>query len=141
MNTVVKSEKDRQYCVEHLQKLDLKHEYEVTIKRKIVRRTISQNKMLWLWYGCIIEETGNYHLTPEDLHEIFLQKYAPRKTKEFMGKEEVIIVRSSEMDKLEFARFIRDIEHDPASEGIILLYPEDDNFTKFRESYSRYIRG
>jgi len=140
MNTTIKAEKDRTFCIEHLKKLDLKHEYEVSIKRKIARRTISQNKMLWLWYGCIIEETGNRHLTPEDLHDYFLEKYAPRRCKNFFGEEAAVIVRSSKMDKIDFMKFLQDIQHDPASVGIILLYPEDESFLEFRESYSKYIR-
>ena len=51
-------------------------EYELTIKKKVKKRTLDQNSLMWMWYKCIEDETG----TPsQDIHDYYCKKFLRRK--------------------------------------------------------------
>jgi len=101
-------------------------------------RTLDQNKYYWLLLTCL-EVDGNTGYSKNDLHEVFLIKFAPKKeieVEEFM----LLPKRSKEMDTKEFTNYIEEIiQFSLHFFNIKLPRPEDKEFEKFKEHYSNFI--
>jgi len=86
-------------------------------------RTIEQNNTLWMWYEVIGKELG-YHKS--ELHEIFLDMYAPVKTiRDLQGKPLQKRVRSSEMNVKQMSEYMDQIQQFAAENSIILPQPDE----------------
>jgi hypothetical protein len=90
----------RQYCKENIGKI-------LRIEPEINTRSMSQNKLYWLYLEVIERETGN---NANDLHELFKRKFLPAKfiKVRIKGKETEIKIPSSttELNKLEFVDYM-----------------------------------
>lgn len=60
MKLTISSVEDMQALVEKLSSLpfDRRQIYKVSYERKIRKRSLSQNRLYWLWLACIADETG-----------------------------------------------------------------------------------
>lgn len=83
---------------------------ELVIKQEKKTRSIKQNALLWSYYGLIITESGNYHITPQELHDAFKIKFLPPRLIDFRGDELLIPSSSTELSTGEFTDFISQIE-------------------------------
>jgi len=107
-------------------------EYSLSIKKKTKQRTISQNKLLWLWLNCIAQELG---YTAQDMHDYFCTKYL---SKEVYGA--IIVVGTKDLTTLQFKQFLDNIKIFAATElGITLPDPEDLYFQSFLVRYEEYL--
>ena len=107
-------------------------EYSLLIKKKTKQRTISQNKLLWLWLNCIAQELG---YTAQDMHDYFCTKYL---SKEVYGA--IIVVGTKDLTTLQFKQFLDNIKIFAATElGITLPDPEDLYFQSFLVRYEEYL--
>ena len=107
-------------------------EYSLSIKKKTKQRTISQNKLLWLWLNCIAQELG---YTAQDMHDYFCTKYL---SKEVYGA--IIVVGTKDLTTLQFKQFLDNIKVFAATElGITLPDPEDLYFQSFLVRYEDLI--
>jgi hypothetical protein len=111
-------------------------EYELILKKKTKKRSIAQNRLLWLWFACISDETGN---TSADVHDYYCNKFLSRVVK--IGSDEMVIGGStSKLTSTCFAKFLNDIQADAASElGITLPVPSDLYFSDFEARYQAYM--
>lgn|SRR3990167_767491 len=89
---------------------DFKTENEgkyIKITKPKENRTLSQNNLYWLYLEVIGRETGN---DAEELHELFKQKFLPRKTVIVQGKKsahEVVMIKSTtKLSKVEFGDYM-----------------------------------
>lgn len=69
-------------------------------------RSLSQNSLLWFYYGIIEQETGN---DANELHEYFKRAFLPPKFITVMGKELKIPKSTTELTKAEFGEFLERI--------------------------------
>jgi len=108
--------------------------YTMTIKRRVTKRTLAQNDLMWLWFTCIEVETG----TPkEDVHDVYCYKFL----RKFVGMGDTSCPAVGETKHLsteEMSLFLQKVQADAASElGIMLPNPEDRRFEAFLNQYNR----
>lgn len=107
-------------------------EYVMTIKRKAVKRSLSQNALMWLWYACIEDETGQDR---NDIHAHYCYKYLSRPI-EWNGQCEIVAGGTSNLTTEQMTDFLNKVQADAATEfGITLPQPEDRAFEAF---FARY---
>jgi len=111
-------------------------EYRLLLEKNTKRRTVDQNRLLWLWLTCIGEETGN---TPQELHDIYCAKFLA-KTAQFREETVWVVPGTSGLNTAEFGAFLDRIQaHAQTELGITLPGPDDATFSDFSTFYSRRI--
>ena len=107
-------------------------EYVLTVKRKAVRRSLSQNALMWMWYACIEDETGQDR---NDIHAHYCYKFLARPI-EWNGQCEIVAGGTSSLSTEQMTEFLNKVQTDAATEfGITLPCPEDRAFDAF---FARY---
>lgn len=107
-------------------------EYLLTVKRKTARRSLSQNALMWMWYACIEDETGQDRI---DIHDHYCAKFLSRPIAWSDGVE-IVAGGTSHLNTEQMTAFLNRIQADAAAEfGITLPQPEDRAFEAF---YARY---
>lgn len=107
-------------------------EYVLKFARQTKPRTISQNRLMWMWFNCISQETG----TPQqDIHDYYCSLYL-RKRVEYKGNLQEVVIGTSGLTTAQFSEFMEKIKVDAASElGIALPLPSDLAFMEFEKIY------
>lgn len=107
-------------------------EYTVKIVRKTQPRTISQNSLMWMWYKCMEEATGQ---RKEDIHDYYKAKFLVRQVQ--IGNRIVNVVGSTaELNTIQMTNFLEKIKADAAVEfGVMLPLPEDLHYADFVSHY------
>ena len=107
--------------------------YDITIKRKQEQRSVSQNALMWMWFGCIEEQTGTLK---DDVYLYYRSKFLG-KWLSLAGEKPVwVSLKTSELTKEQFAEFLNQIQADAASElGITLPTPDDLHWEAFFQQY------
>ncbi|MDE7464963.1 MAG: hypothetical protein K2M59_03690 [Muribaculaceae bacterium] len=107
-------------------------EYTVKIVRKTKPRTIPQNALMWMWYKCMEESTGQ---SKEDFHDYYKAKFLARQV--VIGRRWVTVVGStSDLNTLQMTEYLEKVKADAATEfGIKLPLPEDKNYQAFVSEY------
>lgn len=109
-------------------------EYRLALEKVTKRRTVDQNRLLWLWLTCIGEETGN---TPQELHDIYCAKFLA-KTARFREETVWLVPGTSGLTTAEFGAFLDRIQaHAQTELGITLPNPSDLAWDAFSDYYSR----
>lgn len=49
--------------------------YELKIAKKVKRRSLPQNRLMWMWFACISKDCGQ---SVDDIHDYYCYKYLPR---------------------------------------------------------------
>ena len=130
------TEIDREMVISQIKRLDLKDRYTVDITKRVIRRTISQNNLMWLWLTCIQYETGQ---DKDELHEIFKKKWIPPKTI-FKYGVEVEIYSTKDFDTSQFKYYLDKIQIFASTElSITLPDPEDKRWEDFYDYYKDKI--
>jgi hypothetical protein len=103
------------------------------LERLVARRTDAQNR--WLWAGvytpihAALYALGNDHLSIEDVHEMMLDKFAPRIEVVDTRTGDIIygkIIRSSMMNKMQFSEYCDSIVRWAAQFlGINIITPQE----------------
>ncbi|WP_280772119.1 hypothetical protein [Parabacteroides sp. PF5-13] len=111
-------------------------EYSLTISRIVKKRTLDQNRLMWLRYACIEKETE----TPkEDVHDYYCMKFLSRKTV-INGIEQTITSGTSKLSTLGMKDFLDKVQADALTEfGIKLPDPGDLYWKEFEEYYKHFI--
>lgn len=137
MKFKVSNKADKQAVLAYLDKLVEGKSYDVTIVRHKERRTVDQNRLLWLWLNCISDETGQ---DKNDLHEYFKQKYLGFDTRTMFGVQVYKSVSTSSLDTKQFTQYLEHIQAFASTElGIYLPNPEDQYWNQFEEYYKSII--
>lgn len=107
-------------------------EYTVKIVRKTQPRTISQNSLMWMWYKCMEEATGQ---PKGDFHDYYKAKFLTRQV--VIGNRWVTVVGSTtDLNTLQMTNYLEKVKADAATEfGISLPLPEDRNYQAFISEY------
>lgn len=102
----------------------------ITIEEKKLRRTTSQNSLLWALYDDIIKLGGEAMRgwNKDDLHTFFLIEHFGSETISFFGKKKLVpLRRSSKLNKQDFTDFITHIVDFMAGQGVHLELPNHMN--------------
>ena len=113
--------------------------YELKIAKKVKRRSLPQNKLLWMWFGCISRETGQ---NADDIHDYYALKFIPRFiTSLETGIEVRVPGRTSTLTTEAFTEFLNQVQADAATElGITLPSPDDLAWEEFEAQYKEYAQ-
>lgn len=128
VNGVVKMDKDFDFMCSLLRN----GEYTVKIVRKTKPRTISQNALMWMWFQCMEEATGQ---PKEDFHDYYKVKFLLRRI-EVRGKVTTVVGSTTKLNTLQMTDYLEKIKADAATEwGITLPLPADRSYQAFIEHY------
>lgn len=107
-------------------------EYTVKIVRKTQPRTISQNSLMWMWYKCMEDATGQ---RKEDFHDYYKTKFLSRQVA--IGNRWVTVFGSTtDLNTLQMTNYLEKVKADAAVEfGITLPLPEDRDYQAFVSEY------
>ena len=111
-------------------------EYEMSITRKVKRRTISQNNLMWMWFTCISKETGT---TIQDVHDTYCARFIQRRALTPQGDVILVTGSTSKLTTDEMQEFMGQVKADAAEMGIMLPLPEDLYYQDFVNEYQRYL--
>ena len=137
MKFKVTKPQDKRAVMAYLDRLPEGKTYNVTIARHRERRTMDQNRLLWLWVNCISDETGQ---DKDDLHEYFKQKFLGLDTKTLWGVQVYKPVSTASLDTLQFTQYLERIRAFAAAElGIELPDPQDQYWDQFEQQYKDKI--
>lgn len=107
-------------------------EYTVTIKKKTSPRTLNQNALMWMWFQCIEDETGNDR---QDIHDWYCNKFLQRTVK-LNGAEVRVAGTTSTLDTEQMTQFLTKVQVHAAQElGISLPLPADKHYEAFYATY------
>lgn len=106
--------------------------YTVSIKRTPVKRTLSQNALMWMWFQCMEAETGTLK---QDIHDYYCQKFLARRAV-IGGVEKWVTGGTSKLNTAQMTDFLNKVQADAASEfGIMLPLPSDRFYQEFLREY------
>ena len=107
-------------------------EYTVKIVRKTQPRTISQNSLMWMWYKCMEDATGQ---RKEDFHDYYKTKFLSRQIA-IEGRWVTVFGSTADLNTLQMTNYLEKVKADAAVEfGITLPLPEDRNYQAFVSEY------
>jgi len=136
MHFKLKNDTDKQNIIDYLEKLPDKV-YDVDIKVHKENRTVSQNRLYWLYLNCLQAETGN---DKDTLHEYFKTQFLPFEEKEIFDAVVPIFPTTTKLDTKQFTGYINKIVVFASSElGIVLPNPEDKHWEEFYSQFVNYI--
>ena len=112
-----------------LDTLNENDKYILMIKKYYKNRTLSQNRLYWLWLNYLEKETGN---DKNDLHEFFKMKFLEIKTTNIFDNEMKIYQSTAKLNKIEFMEYLDKIHLFVLENlNINLPYSSDENFEIF----------
>lgn len=113
--------------------------YTLVLKRKSNnKRSISQNRLMWLWFTCIAMETGQ---SKESIHDYYCHKFLSHEVANPATGEIIFVAgHTSCLNTEAFTQFLNLVQADAATElGITLPSPDDINFDEFEDMYRPYL--
>ncbi len=110
--------------------------FTLTIKKQAKDRSVSQNALMWMWFACIADVTGN---TKEEVHDAYCFMFLSRPVT--VGTRSGMIPQgTSGLNTEEMKEFLDKVQADAANElGITLPDPNDQNFEAFMSEYIKKI--
>lgn len=108
--------------------------YTVRITRKTEPRTVPQNALMWMWFKCMEDATGQ---PKEDFHDYYKRKFL---TREIMmrGRPIAVVGGTKELNTIQMTDFLNKVQADAAVEwGITLPLPADRTYAAFINEYRR----
>lgn len=135
MRKIIKSKSDLQECIKELNSLDVSKEYVFEVKPFKKNRSLKQNALMWMYFRCIKDETGN---DVDTLYEYFCEKFLPWSEKELFGNCVRMVGGTSQLNTKEFDDFLENIRMEMLHMNIILPNPDDQGWDEF---YAKYCGG
>lgn len=132
MILTIYNNQDKEEALKKIASIDIKSKYIIDFKKYRKRRTISQNRLMWMWYRCIEDNLGQ---DSDELHYILRLKFLPYKTIKVNKEPCKIPISTTKLDTKQFTDYLEKIYIWASQEGIILLRPEDRGWEQFEERY------
>lgn len=132
---------DKRKVTDYVERLPEGKRYTVEIKLRRQPRSVSQNRLYWMWVTCIVDETtGDKSLIPA-LHKYLRQCFLGVTEYDILDGRQVTITRSTkELNTKEMSDYLERIQQFAASElGIVLPNPQDLQWPEFEAYYSQFI--
>lgn len=137
MNFRITNPQDKQAVGAYIDSLPNGKRYDINIAVHRERRTIDQNRLLFLWINCISGETGQ---DKDELHIYFKHKFLDQDFIRVFGQQIYITPTTTTLDTKQFTDYLNNIRVFAATElGITLPNPEDAIWAQFYQTYNNYI--
>ena len=113
--------------------------YELKIAPKRKTRSQPQNRLMWMWFACISQETGQ---NIDGIHDYYCFRFLPRHITDLeTGATVRVPGHTSTLTTEAFTEFLNQVQADAATElGITLPTPEDLAWEEFEAQYKEYAR-
>lgn len=113
--------------------------YELKIAKKVKRRSLPQNRLMWMWFACIGQDTGQ---SIDDIHDYYAYKFLPRYITELeTGAQVRVPGHTSTLTTEAFTEFLNQVQADAATElNITLPTPDDLAWEEFEQQFKEYAR-
>ena len=108
-------------------------QYTIEMKKVVEKRSISQNKLMWLWFSAIADawsDATDRAFTRNDVHDAYCLMFLPIDTPKGRVGGSTSGLRTEEMSE-----FLEKVHADAADDGITLLNPEDKMFEQWAMQY------
>ena len=129
--------KTREEAIKLVSELDLKKVHHVKVTCKRAKRSIDQNSLYWLWINCISNETGN---DKYELHRFFKSSILGIESRICFGIVYNDTTTTKDLDTAQFTQYLEKIQIFANTElGITLPNPDDLEFERFKDFYSKFI--
>lgn len=123
--------------VEYINNLDLNKSYSVKITNKRETRTLSQNRLYWLYISCISEHTG---YEKNELHDYLRGLFLEKEATKIFNEIQVKLTSTTSLDTKLMKNYIDKIIVWASTELQITLPDQNDRyFESFYEQYKNYI--
>lgn len=110
-------------------------DYEIVVRQFKKNRSNDQNALMWLWFTCLEDETGQ---DKQDIHDYYCKLFLKREVT-INDKREVVVSGTKHLKSDEMANFLTKVQADAASEfGCQLPTRDDLHFEEFRRQYERF---
>ena len=111
--------------------------YTVAITRDVRKRTLAQNRLMWMWFKCLEDETGQ---SSQDWHDYYCKKLVSREMVTPDGEIVKLAGHTSTMNTAQMTDFLHKVQADAATEwSVTLPLPDDQGYDEFRMQYERYV--
>lgn len=113
--------------------------YELKIAKKVKRRSLPQNRLMWMWFACIAQDTGQ---SVDDIHYYYAYKFLPRQITDLeTGSMVRVPGHTSTLTTEAFTEFLNQVQADAATElNITLPTPDDLAWEEFEKQFKEYVR-
>ena len=113
--------------------------YELKITKKVKRRSLPQNRLMWMWFACIGQDTGQ---SIDDIHDYYAYKFLPRYITDIeTGSQVRVAGHTSTLTTEAFTEFLNQVQADAATElNITLPTPDDLAWEEFEQQFKEYAR-
>ena len=113
--------------------------YELKIAKKVKRRSLPQNRLMWMWFACIGQDTGQ---SVDSIHDYYAYKFLPRYITELeTGAQVRVPGHTSTLTTEAFTEFLNQVQADAATElNITLPTPDDLAWEEFEQQFKEYAR-
>lgn len=133
----ITNEASRNTAIDVVGALDLRKPYELIINIISEVRSVSQNRLYWLWLTCLMDETGH---SRTDLHTFFKDYFLPSNIEVIKSVEIVKSTSTTSLSKKQFSWYLERIHQFAISElDCYLPWPNDPVFADFEFKYKNYI--
>lgn len=106
--------------------------YSFIVRKYVSKRSLDQNRMMWMWFRCIEEETGT---NMNDVHDYMCNKFLCRDVT-LLGLNARVPSGTRMLNTDQMTTFLNKVQAFAASElGIILPTPEDRSWADFERFY------
>ena len=111
--------------------------YELKIAKKVKRRSLPQNRLMWMWFACIGQDTGQ---SVDSIHDYYAYKFLPRYITELeTGARVRVPGHTSTLTTEAFTEFLNQVQADAATElNITLPTPDDLAWEEFEQQFKEY---
>lgn len=111
--------------------------YSIVITKVVKKRSLAQNRLMWLWFKCLEMETGQ---PSQDWHDYYCKKLLSREMSTPDGEIVKLAGHTSILNTAQMTDFLNNVQSDAATEwGVTLPLPDDLGFDEFRLQYERYV--
>lgn len=124
---------DKEAVKDYIDRLPEGKPYEVSVKARKTKRSLSQNALYHSWLACISKETGN---DQDSLHKYFARKFLGVTVEKVFGEKVAKVVSTTTLDTAQFTTYLDQIQAFVATElDIMLPLPEDRYLEQFLDKY------
>lgn len=111
--------------------------YTITITKVVKKRTLSQNRLMWMWFKCMEDDSGQ---SAQDWHDYYCKKLLGREFVTPDGEINILSGHTSTMNTAQMTDFLNKVQADAATEwGITLPLPGEEGYDDMQLQYGRYV--
>ncbi len=132
MKLIVRNSGDRDRFIDLIKQIDISKPFTAIFEPVKKKRSLSQNKLIHLWFKCLEDETGT---SAAVWKEYFKKKFLTVYHDVCFGKDIETVTGTSELTTGEFKYFVDSVHQDALEQGYYLPWPDDMGYDDFILKY------